>query len=374
MAVQPTAPWWATFISIIITAVVSVVGTLVFVHRNDFATPGASIGLFTLASDTITYIPHILLLFGVLADVFTMEGVYSIPSFVGLISIPLNYLFTYFWAGIADTYGMIYELAAKPPGTPLFQRGGRIVDYPGCYVQGFEALQSGYAPQTLVVTATIFSYYMFDLIANRPINDAIATIVFFGVLFLGQSAIIGNCEVEGYVPISIFLKMAMALAEGMFIGGLSYATVQAQYPNRLPSSVLNNAAAGGNLNVAFGGLNFGGVGGGNYSFGGVTIPGFGGVDANGNPVIPGIAGTGCNAVPTGCPAGSVASTANSTNANTGVGSTAGSAPPKSPDMTLADAKSKLPPDTIASITAANSNNPDAANKAIIAAAIDRMNK
>jgi hypothetical protein len=328
MADQPTAPWWATFISIILTAIVSVVGTLIFVHRNDFASPTTTPGFYTLATDTITYIPHILLLFGVLADVFTMEGVYSIPSLVGAISIPLNYLFTFFWAGIADTYGMLYELAVKPPGTPLFQRGGRIVDYPGCYVQGFEALQSGYAPQTLVVTATIFSYYMFDLIANRPINDAIATIVFFGVLFFGQSAIIGNCEVEGYVPISIFLKMAMALAEGMFIGGLSYATVQAQYPNRLPSSVLNNSAGGTGSSFNFGGVSVGGVGG-NYTFGGVTLPGLGGLGPDGKPVIPGIAGSGCTAVPSKCPAGSVptdsiATTANSPTANTSVGSTAGS--------------------------------------------------
>ena len=38
-------------------------------------TPGAPAGVASLVGDTITYIPHILLLFGVLADMFTYEGV-----------------------------------------------------------------------------------------------------------------------------------------------------------------------------------------------------------------------------------------------------------------------------------------------------------
>jgi hypothetical protein len=330
MADQPTAPWWATFISIILTAIVSVVATLLFVHRNDLATPGAPPGVGALLSDTLTYIPHILLLFGVLADIFTMEGVYSIPSLVGLISIPVNYLFTYFWAGIADTFSALYTLAAKPLGTPQSgtapMMGGAIEKYAGCYVQGFESLQSGYAPQTLVVTSTIFSYYMFDLIANRSILDATATIVTFGTIFLAQSAVIGNCEVDGYVPISIFLKMAMALAEGMFVGGLSYATVQAQYPNRLPSSVLGGGA-GSSIN--FGGINISGGGGagGTLNIPGLNIPGMPGYTGGGGTT--GTAGTGCNAVPSVCPSGTFANTAAATTTNTAVGSTAGSTPPPS---------------------------------------------
>jgi hypothetical protein len=340
MADQPTAPWWATFISIILTAIVSVIATLLFVHRNDLGTPGAPPGVGALLSDTLTYIPHILLLFGVLADIFTMEGVYSIPSLVGIISIPVNYLFTYFWAGIADTFTALYTLAAKPLGTPQVAptaplMGGAIGKYAGCYVQGFESLQSGYAPQTLVVTATIFSYYMFDLIANRSILDATATIVTFGTIFLAQSAVIGNCEVSGYVPISIFLKMAMALAEGMFVGGLSYATVQAQYPNRLPSSVLTGARGGAGSNFTFGGVNFPGGGGG--SGGTINIPGFnlpGMPGYTGGGGTSGTAGTGCSAVPSVCPNGTFANTAASATANTAVGSTAGSAAAAGPSVSI----------------------------------------
>lgn len=264
MASELTAPWWATLIAILLTAIVSVIGTIVFL-RGGTPAAGAPPGIGTLVTDTITYIPHILLLFGVLADIFTMEGVYSIPSLIGLMSIPANFLFSFFWAGIGETIGYVWKLAMLKPGEtlpptapPTPMAGGAIENYPGCYVQGFEGLQSAYAPQTLVVTATIFSYYMFDLIANRPILDAVATIVFFGVTFIAQTLVIGNCQ-KGDSNIATYLKATMALAEGLFIGGNSYAIVQAQYSGSLPSSVINRTS--------------GGSSGGSSSGGGSYIPG-----------------------------------------------------------------------------------------------------
>jgi hypothetical protein len=305
---QPTAPWWATLIAILLTAVVSIVGTIVFL-RGGVSSPGAPPGVGGLVTDTITYIPHILLLFGVFADIFTMEGVYSIPSLVGIISIPLNYGFTFFWSGIAETFAHVVQLATMKPGetspitlpsiapqskvSSLFQKGGAIVDYPGCYIQGFQALQSGYAPQTLVITATIFSYYMFDLIANRNILDATATIVMFGVTFLAEAFVIGtSCENED--SISVYYRAAMALAEGMFIGGLSYATVQARYPNSLPSSVINRQTHTGGGTYGPGGTNSGGS-----WVNGVWVPTTGtGGSSSDTP------GTGQPAQPGSCPSGS----------------------------------------------------------------------
>jgi hypothetical protein len=303
MADQPTAPWWATLIAIILTAIVSVVGTVIFL-RGNVSAPGAPPGIGSLLTDTITYIPHILLLFGVLADIFTMEGVYSIPSLVGVLSIPLNYLFSFFWAGIGETIGYVWQLINLKPNeklpeisAPPAMTGGAIKDYPGCYVQGFQSLQTAYAPQTLVVTATVFSYYMFDLIANRPIIDATATIVFFGVTFLAQAAIIGNCQLNSDNNIATYLKAAMALAEGMFIGGLSYAVVQAQYPGSLPSSVINRSSGGGTKKGKSGGKNKGSSGGGTSDDGGGNSGSCGGVPPGETP------GTGGPAQGQSCPSG-----------------------------------------------------------------------
>jgi hypothetical protein len=237
-------PWWSNLIAVLVTAVVSVMGTAYFLTR-----PPGPIGVPTLGSfftDTITYIPHILLLFGVLADMFTGRGVYSIGSLVGLLSIPLNYVMAYFWTGLYEVFGRLSEIAMygpkssfpPKPNRPGVVTGGAIEKYDGCEVQGFKWLGSKYAPQTLVVTATVFSYYIFDLIANRGMNSATLPIVAFAILFIGEMTVIGPCSTgEGGEP-SRFLKGLIAFAEGALFGGSSYGIVQAYFPEKLPSTAL----------------------------------------------------------------------------------------------------------------------------------------
>jgi len=251
MATYSDTPWWSNLIAVLATAVVSVIGTLYFMKSGAPGAPSVpSIG--GLLKDTVTYIPHILLLFGVLADMFTMEGVYSIPSLVGLISIPLNWVFKYFWRGIQEVVGSAWEVlnyknTTPPPietrvrtGANVISGGGKFFDdYDGCTVQGFDWAKSKYAPQTLVVTATVFSYYMFDLIANRGWTNATATIVVFLVLFAGEALIVGNCATGESDEPSTLMKALAAFSEGLLFGGSSYAIVQAYYPVRLPSSVIS---------------------------------------------------------------------------------------------------------------------------------------
>ena len=229
--------------SVLLTAIVSVVGTVYFMRSPPSGAPTVPT-MGSLIKDTITYIPHILLLFGVLADMFTMEGVYSIPSLVGLLSIPLNWLFKYFWTGIADIITKFSEVIQyKPvaaPVAPAQAGGGMFFDtYDGCTVQGFDWAKSPYAPQTLVVTATVFSYYMFDLIANRGWMNAAATIVIFGVLYLAEMFVIGSCGTGESTTMNLLTRGVAALTEGLVFGGSSYAIVQAYYPSRLPSSVIS---------------------------------------------------------------------------------------------------------------------------------------
>jgi hypothetical protein len=72
-------------------------------------------GMSLLFTDTITYLPHILVLFGVLADIFTMAGVYSIPSLVGILSLFGHYILQMVWTGVQTVLGDVYKLATTAP-------------------------------------------------------------------------------------------------------------------------------------------------------------------------------------------------------------------------------------------------------------------
>lgn len=255
MAQPKDTPWWSNLLAVLLTAIVSVLGTLYAMRPSAPGTPSTpSVGSFF--TDTLTYIPHIMLLFGILADMFTYQGVYSIPSLIGLLSIPLNFVMAYFWTGVSDFFAKISQVLTMGPaapaapvnpraGTPgrnVLSGGGGLGDffrnYDGCDVQGFSSLHSPFAPQTLVVTATVFSYYIFDLIQNRGWTNASAAIVMFVVLFGGQVASIGNCAANSSEP-GRGLKALAAFAEGLLFGGVGYGVVQSYYPGRLPSTAVS---------------------------------------------------------------------------------------------------------------------------------------
>lgn len=254
----PDTPWWSSLLAVLITAIVSVLGTLYAMRPSAPGAPvTATVG--SLFTDTLTYIPHIMLLFGILADMFTYQGVYSIPSLIGLLSIPLNFLMGYFWTGMSDVFVKLKNLFAEKGGVSTISNpratsgrstivssqttgsqsmagGGKFFnDYDGCDVQGFKWAHSPFAPQTLVVTATIFSYYIFDLIQNRGWTNATAAIVMFFVLFSGQIMTIGDCSVDSEEP-GRYLKAFVAFVEGLLFGGVGYSVVQSYFPGRLPST------------------------------------------------------------------------------------------------------------------------------------------
>jgi hypothetical protein len=133
------------------------------------------------------------------------------------------------------------------------KKGGKIEppaffkNYDGCSVQGFSGWATEFAPQTLVVTATVFCYFIFDLVRNRGWLNSAASIVMFGVFYamqVGVLAMLGGCEgptaptpeAPGY---SNMYQAAMAFFEGLVFGGSAYGIVQTYYPNRLVSSVIS---------------------------------------------------------------------------------------------------------------------------------------
>lgn len=265
-------PWWGALILAILTAIVSVIGTILFLRGGTPAVPGAPPGVGMIFTDIVTFLPHILIVFGIFADIFTLQGAYSIPSLVGLLSIPIHFMMQFLWSGAAGFLGDLYKLintaplpkTTAPPATktPLFSgkdtganvgstgkstfdedvktilggtRGGAMSAWRGCEVYGFEKLISPYAPQGLVVTATIFWYYLLDLWVNRDGLDSIATALAFPLFFGIQVFLLKTCENFGE---SVLIKSIIALAEGLIIGGTGYGIVQATIPDRLPSSVL----------------------------------------------------------------------------------------------------------------------------------------
>lgn len=244
----PDTPWWTNLITALATAAVSILGTAYALGA--IGSPGAPTGTPAaagIAVDTVTYMPHILLLFGVLADMFTYQGVWSIPSLVGILTIPLNYFMQYFWKGLQELWDSgknVATVGSAPPPMTAGKKGGAIIppaffkQYDGCSVQGFEGWKTDFAPQTLVVTATVFCYYIFDIVRNRGWINAAGSIVMFAVFYMLQAGVLimtGGCG----GPYGNYAQSAMALFEGIVFGGSAYGIVQTYYPNRLPSSVIS---------------------------------------------------------------------------------------------------------------------------------------
>jgi hypothetical protein len=261
MAEYADTPWWSNLIAVLVTAAVSVLGTL-FLVKGGGSAPGAPPGMGqkfgALIKDTLVYIPHALLLFGVIADMLTQQGVYSIASLIGIISLPIHFLFKFIWKGVFDFIDKVIKLVTEgpmpqnasdsranaptriKPVAPVVGGASFFQTYDGCDIQGFDWAHSKYAPQSLVLIATIFSYYTFDLVQNRGMKNSIATIVLGAFFFIAQLVLAGDCTApEDGEPVPKLYKAVLALAEGLFSGGISYTVVQAYYPERLPSSAIS---------------------------------------------------------------------------------------------------------------------------------------
>lgn len=256
MPSQETNPLnWSIPVTFVLSSAISIAGTVMYIRYSSLGTTGvpqAPSGPVSLIKDTISYIPHILLLFGIIADMITYEGVYSIASLIGALSIPINWIFKFFWTGILDGLFGLAALASGQPPVPVqtnpfgnvlpptsTKTGKLFEEYNTCEVQGFSGMRSPYAPQTLVVTATIFFYYVFDIINNRGWVNATATFLLFFVLYGAQMFVMDDCTIRDDIVKNKWLKGAIAFFEGLFIGGTSYAVVQSYYPNSLPSSVVS---------------------------------------------------------------------------------------------------------------------------------------
>ena len=208
--------WWQGLILAASSAIIGVVAAL-------FIRPGASLPSDgpSWAMQLLRFVPHFLMLFGILADAFTYEGVYWTGTAVGAVSTFVAPFIT----------GAITRLLAALREAMTGQRGG---EYMGQRMLSADEDLSA-TPETLVVTASILSYYIFDLITNLSVIDAAGAIVVALLLFGGQViAVPGASD-----------KAGMSGAIGVVIGGASFGLFTAIAPQYLPSTVLAGSKSSG---------------------------------------------------------------------------------------------------------------------------------
>ncbi len=235
---QTTVPWYMPLVSALATGFIVILATMVKIPAAGAATTPSVASFFT---ETALFIPHALILFGIVADMFAYHGGYAIASTVGLASIPANKLMDYFWNGMAALLDRAAKIGRQATGmapAAVAQRGGSITNYTGCNVQGFEYFQGTYSSQTLVVTASILIFYILDLVTNKGVMGAGGAIGVGLLLFLFQASSMssGNCfQNTG----GMAMTLIVSVLNGFAIGGFFYGIMEAYSPQLLPSKALS---------------------------------------------------------------------------------------------------------------------------------------
>jgi hypothetical protein len=227
----PKTPWWTNLVAVILTVLATAILTKINVPGGGSATAGQII------TDTALFLPHALILFGIFADMFSYQGAYSLASLFGILTIFLNRGLDFAWNGLWALINQVDKLRKTGTGGTA-QAGGAVLNYPGCYVQGFEGdyFKSKYSSQTLVVTATILFYYIFDLWMNKGISSAIAPMLAGAVLFVLQvsSMTSGGC----FPNDSIGMAVGTSILNSLVLSFTFYIAMEAYAPNLLPSKTI----------------------------------------------------------------------------------------------------------------------------------------
>ena len=127
-----------------------------------FASTGPSklAPLGTFIWNFFVYLPTALLTFGILVDVINQDFRYMIATLIGLAAIFLNKIFGMGidkWSGRSSN--VVGDVVAEVTGAitaPI------PTSYANCIVPGFESFESMYMPQSILLTTTIFTYFLFD--------------------------------------------------------------------------------------------------------------------------------------------------------------------------------------------------------------------
>ena len=233
--------WWQGLILAASSALIGLVAALFILKPGGTGASNAP----SWAVQLLRFVPHFLMLFGILADAFTYEGVYWTGTAVGLIS---TFIGPWISTAVGNLIGAIKTQMGKGRG------GAAPGEYDGLKMLAMQDPSGSGTPETLIVTASILSYYIFDLITNLSMVDAAGAIVISALLYGGQAfAIEGGTD-----------KAFGSGALGIVVGGAFFGIMAASAPGFLPSSAIPGSktagAAGGAAGVGRGGAGTGALG------------------------------------------------------------------------------------------------------------------
>jgi hypothetical protein len=237
--------WWQSLILAFACTLAGVIGA-VMASTGGTTLPGGEIS--TWATDLLKLIPHAMMLFGLMADAITYNGVYWTSTIVGLSAMPLHNPLESILSGlfsIVERFTTSKDEEKKPQELklgitlgPQTGQGRRMFGggFSGCSILGGEIEKEHKTSESLVVTAAIVAYFFLDLWLNRGMINALGILVVGIVLMGGQAVSISDCFTKQ--DKSLTAGVLYALLFGVIIGGGWYSFFQAFYPMYLPTTVI----------------------------------------------------------------------------------------------------------------------------------------
>ena len=242
--------WWQSLLLAFACTLAGVIAA-VMATTQQLDASGAAVGSWV--NDLLKLVPHALMLFGIMADAITYNGVYWTSTIVGLTAMPVHGQLEYILNGLGVLFKKMME--GMPGATPDKNvnvsvtvkggggmRGGNgngpLPPFTGCGIMGGTIEKEHRTAQSLVVTASIISYFFMDLWLNRGIINALGVLTLGILLMGGQAMVISDCF-KGFDPDkSLTAGVLYAMVFGVIIGGSYYAFFQSFYPMYLPSTVI----------------------------------------------------------------------------------------------------------------------------------------
>ena len=238
--------WWQSLLLAFACTLAGVIAA-VMATTQQFDASGVPVGSWV--NDLLKLVPHALMLFGIMADAITYNGVYWTSTIVGLSAMPLHGQLEYVINGLVGLFEMAKSAASASrdktsnvnvtvqTGTARGGNGaGPLPPFTGCGIMGGTIEKDHRTAQSLVVTASIISYFFMDLWLNRGIINALGVLTLGILLMGGQAMVISDCFKPGDKSLTAGVLYAMVF--GVIIGGAYFAFFQSFYPMYLPSTVI----------------------------------------------------------------------------------------------------------------------------------------
>ena len=252
--------WWQ---SLILAFACTLAGVIAAVSATSGGVTLPNGEVSSWATDLLKLSPHALMLFGLMADAITYDGVYWTSTIVGLSAMPLHPQLEMIVSGLGVVFTRLMSASSEKPSPTTnitinnapASGGARMSGgsgFRGCTILGGDIQKEHKTAESLVVTASVISYFFLDLWLNRGVINAIGVLVLGIVLMGGQAMSITQCF-KSPEEKSLTAGVLYAVLFGFIIGGAYYSFFQAFYPVYLPSSVipLSNTITSLNLDTGF---------------------------------------------------------------------------------------------------------------------------